>query len=165
MYGTCPLRVVMKLICSTFKPCRCIVSRRTLVRDTYWFSVFSRDLTLRYWPVTSDMSLYSRMQNTSVFVSVVTEFEPLYHPVSSVRNCLQALVPYCCLTFLNSFNSSHVRVCSISRSLVAFQIVSFVIFRYCKTSISTESSLQKMVKRMWGSMTGMERKRTPEGEK
>ena len=70
MYGTCPLRVVMKLICSTFQPCRCIVSRRTLGRDTYWFSVFSGDLR-RYWLVTSDMILYSRIQNTPTFVSVV----------------------------------------------------------------------------------------------
>ena len=35
----------------------------TCQRDTYWFSAFSR-AHRRYWSVTSDMRLYSRMQNT-----------------------------------------------------------------------------------------------------
>jgi hypothetical protein len=58
------LRPVTKLICSTFQLWRRITSLRALPMDAYWFS----DVSLaprRYWSVTSDIRLYSRMQNTS----------------------------------------------------------------------------------------------------
>ena len=61
--------VCVKLICSTFQPWRRITSLRVFRRDSYLFSVFSR-VRRRYWSVVSDMSLYSRTQNTPLLFPI-----------------------------------------------------------------------------------------------
>jgi hypothetical protein len=52
---------VIKLICSTFQPCRCITVLMPLRRDTYWFSTV---FLVRIWyrSQTSDILFCSRIQ-------------------------------------------------------------------------------------------------------
>ena len=56
---------VIKLIYSTFQPCRCITVLMTLRRDTYWFSTVLLVL-MRYRSQTSDILLCSRIQKIPV---------------------------------------------------------------------------------------------------
>jgi hypothetical protein len=129
---------VIKLICSTFQPWRRIASLRALRRDAYWFSVVSR-ARRRYWSVTSDMRLYSRMQNTPALFPIGGSTAI---PSGLIRqNLFCAIVSLDCPSWI-LFNSSRVRVRSISRLLAEFQIASFVIFRHCRPSISSGNSSQ-----------------------
>jgi hypothetical protein len=52
---------VIKLICSTCQPCRCITVLMTPRRDTYWFSTVLLTL-IRYRSQTSDILLCSKIQ-------------------------------------------------------------------------------------------------------
>ncbi len=52
---------VIKLICSTFQPWRCITVLMALRRDAYWFSAVLLALT-RYRSQTSDILLCSKIQ-------------------------------------------------------------------------------------------------------
>ena len=74
---------VIKLICSTFQPCRCITVLMALRREAYWFSAVLLAMT-RYRSQQSDILLCSRIQKVPALSP--TGGRTAFRPAASARN-------------------------------------------------------------------------------
>jgi hypothetical protein len=118
---------VIKLICSTFQPWRCITVLMALRREAYWFSVVLLALT-RYRPQTSDMRLCSKIQKVP---AVLPTGGRTAIPSGRIRQKLSFTTVSFGIPSLILLSSTDVRGRDISRARSTFHIVSCVRFRYC----------------------------------
>ncbi len=118
---------VIKLICSTFQPWRCITVLMVLRRDAYCFSDVLLTLT-RYRSQTSDILLCSKIQKVPV---VLPTGGRTTIPSGRIHQKLSFTTVSFGIPFLILLSFPGVRGRAISRARVAFHIVSCVRFRYC----------------------------------
>ncbi len=118
---------VIKLICSTFQPWRCITVLMALRRDAYWFSAVLLALT-RYRSQTSDILLCSKIQKVP---AVLPTGGRTAIPSGRIRQKLSFTTVSFWIPSLILLSSPGVRGRAISRARAAFHIVSCVRFRYC----------------------------------
>ncbi len=117
---------LIKLICSTFQPWRCITVLMVTRRDAYWFSAVLLAL-IRYWSQKSDILLCSRIQKIPTVLSTGGR---TVSPSGRIRQKLSFTNVSLGMPTLILLSSTGVRGWVISRARAVFHIVSCVRFTY-----------------------------------